>query len=85
LSYQFNFQHGLRKKINTIDEGAAMELGYAYSKGKHCVGYSTDPRSLLPNGQNPMIDGCLDAIAHSHAELFSILNVITEVKLCSSY
>jgi len=38
-----------------VDEGAAVELGFAYSKGKRCIGYSTDPRCLLPDGQNPMI------------------------------
>lgn len=38
-----------------IDEGAAFELGYAYAHAKHCVGLQTDPRRLLPMGNNPMI------------------------------
>lgn len=39
----------------TIDEGAAFELGLAYAMGKPCVGYQSDPRRLLPAGNNPMI------------------------------
>jgi hypothetical protein len=39
----------------TVDEGAAFELGVAYSLGKVCVGYRTDVRVLLPWGLNPMI------------------------------
>lgn len=42
-----------------IDEGACFELGYAYSRGKICVGLKTDIRSLLPIGDNPMIDCAL--------------------------
>lgn len=53
----------------TVDEGAAMELGFAYSKGKRCIGYSTDPRRLLPDGQNPMITGCLETIVNSTEDL----------------
>lgn len=40
----------------TIDEGACFELGYAYALGKVCVGLKTDMRSLLPIGDNPMIE-----------------------------
>ncbi len=39
----------------TVDEGAAFELGYAVALGKHCVGLQTDPRRLMPLGNNPMI------------------------------
>ena len=39
-----------------IDEGAAFELGYAYAHSKHCFGLQTDPRRLLPAGNNPMIE-----------------------------
>ena len=39
----------------TIDEGAAFELGYAVALGKQCVGLQTDPRRLMPLGNNPMI------------------------------
>ncbi|MGY0572393.1 nucleoside 2-deoxyribosyltransferase [Bradyrhizobium sp. RDM12] len=40
----------------SIDEGACFELGYAYALGKVCVGLKTDIRSLLPIGDNPMIE-----------------------------
>lgn len=43
----------------TVDEGAAFELGYAYAKGKVCVGLQTDTRRLQPIGNNPMINGPL--------------------------
>ena len=42
-----------------IDEGACFELGYAYSRGKACIGLKTDVRSLLPVGDNPMIECAL--------------------------
>lgn len=42
-----------------IDEGACFELGYAYRGGKICIGLKTDPRSLLPIGDNPMIECAL--------------------------
>jgi nucleoside 2-deoxyribosyltransferase len=42
-----------------IDEGAAFELGYAYSLGKTCIGLKTDVRSLLPVGDNPMVECAL--------------------------
>ena len=45
-----------------IDEGACFELGYAYSRGKVCVGLKTDVRSLLAIGDNPMIDCALREI-----------------------
>lgn len=45
-----------------IDEGACFELGYAYSRGKACIGLKTDVRSLLPVGDNPMIECALRAI-----------------------
>jgi hypothetical protein len=45
-----------------IDEGACFELGYAYSRGKICLEVRTDVRSLLPVGDNPMIDCALRKI-----------------------
>ncbi len=45
-----------------IDEGACFELGYAYSRGKVCVGLKTDVRSLLPIGDNPMISCALRTV-----------------------
>ena len=69
----------------TIDEGAAMELGFAYSKGKRCIGYSTDPRCLLPQGQNPMITGCLEKIVHSVEELYEYFFEHRGVLKCESF
>jgi len=48
----------------TVDEGAAFELGVAFSKNKKCIALQTDSRRLLPIGNNPMIS-C------SAAEVFS--------------
>jgi nucleoside 2-deoxyribosyltransferase len=45
-----------------IDEGACFELGYAYSRGKICIGLKTDVRRLLPIGDNPMVECALRAI-----------------------
>jgi nucleoside 2-deoxyribosyltransferase len=46
----------------SVDEGASFELGFAYALGKRCVGLQTDPRRLLPTGNNPMIDGALECV-----------------------
>ncbi len=46
----------------TVDEGAAFELGIAYSRGKRCIGLQTDPRRLLPMGNNPMIACALNRV-----------------------
>lgn len=48
-----------------IDEGASFELGYAYSRGKICIGLKTDVRSLLPVGDNPMIECALRVVLSS--------------------
>jgi len=48
-----------------IDEGAAFELGYAYARSNQCFGLQTDPRRLLPAGNNPMIEMPLHKIFHS--------------------
>lgn len=45
-----------------IDEGASFELGYAYCRAKICIGLKTDVRSLLPIGDNPMIECALRGI-----------------------
>jgi len=52
-----------------IDEGACFELGYAYSRGKLCFGLQTDPRRLLREGNNPMIEIPLLKIFSSVSEL----------------
>lgn len=53
----------------TVDEGAAFELGYAVALGKHCVGLQTDPRRLMPLGNNPMIQVPLSYILTSKAQV----------------
>ncbi len=55
----------------TIDEGAAFELGMAYSLGKACYGFQSDSRRLLPVGNNPMIQCALADIFHDCSELYS--------------
>jgi nucleoside 2-deoxyribosyltransferase len=53
----------------SIDEGAAFELGFAAALKKECVGLQTDPRRLLPLGNNPMIDVPLDVVMRSLDEV----------------
>ena len=43
----------------SVDEGAAVELGYAFALGKACVSLQTDFRRLAPFGNNPMITGAI--------------------------
>lgn len=45
----------------TVDEGAAFELGYAFARGKRCFAIQTDPRRLLLDRNNPMIDAAVEA------------------------
>jgi nucleoside 2-deoxyribosyltransferase len=52
-----------------IDEGAAFELGYAVALGKLCVGLQTDPRRLMPLGNNPMIQVPLNRIFTGKAQV----------------
>ena len=58
----------------SVDEGAAFELGMAYTKGKVCWGLKTDIRQLLPIGDNPMIEGALNLTFHSTEELFGYID-----------
>lgn len=45
------------------DEGACVELGIAFGKGKRCYGFKTDTRSMeLGLDLNPMISGCMNRI-----------------------
>lgn len=53
----------------TVDEGAAFEVGYGYAIGKLCYGLQTDPRRLVPSGNNPMIEQALAYIFHGLEEL----------------
>ena len=41
------------------DEGACVEIGYAYAVGKECVGLKTDPRTLMSDVDNPLVMGAL--------------------------
>jgi nucleoside 2-deoxyribosyltransferase len=53
----------------TVNEGASFELGVAYALEKTCLGLQTDPRRLLPIGNNPMIDAALSQVFASIHEL----------------
>ena len=56
------------------DEGACVELGYAYAKGKPCFGLKTDIRVSEFGIDNIMITGTLKGkIAHSIPELAGML------------
>lgn len=52
-----------------VDEGAAVELGYAYCLGKPCISLQTDFRRLAPFGNNPMITGAISHAFHSVEDL----------------
>lgn len=56
------------------DEGATFELGYAYAKGKTCVGLKTDVRVSENGGDNIMLAHSLEyGIARSVPELIEML------------
>ena len=56
------------------DEGACVEIGYAYALGKKCVGVKTDSRSLISGLDNPLIIGALNnRIAKNFDELSEFL------------
>ena len=45
------------------DEGACVELGYAYAKGKRCYGIKTDVRAIeIDMELNPLVAGCFKKI-----------------------
>lgn len=54
------------------DEGACIEAGVAFGRGKKCIGLQTDFRAVEPGGNNLMIDGILD---------YQIANTIDELRL----
>jgi len=54
-----------------VDEGVAVEIGYAYGKKIPCIGLQTDPRRLLPVGNNPMISNVLDVVFQNEKSLIS--------------
>jgi len=52
------------------DEGACLEIGYAYALGKECIGIKTDSRALMHNLDNPLITGALNKrVARNFHEL----------------
>jgi len=56
------------------DEGACLEVGYAYALGKECIGIKTDSRALMHNLDNPLIAGALNSrIAKNFQELSELL------------
>ena len=56
------------------DEGACFELGYAYARGKICVGLKTDTRVSELGSDNAMLVGSLgDNIAKDLTSLSTIL------------
>ena len=62
------------------DEGACFELGYAYAKGKICVGLKTDTRVSEMGTDNAMIVGSLgDNIAKDSDSLTTILKSIKAI------
>ena len=59
------------------DEGACVELGYAYAKGKPCFGLKTDIRVSEFGIDNMMIAGTLKGkIARSIPELAGMLGKV---------
>ena len=56
------------------DEGACFELGYAYAKGKRCIGLKTDVRVSEKGGDNIMLEGALSyGVARSIPELIEMM------------
>ncbi len=53
----------------TIDEGAAFELGVAYTLGKACLGIHTDRRRFFNGELNPMLSNSIIKIFDSLEEL----------------
>ena len=62
------------------DEGACFELGYAYARGKICVGLKTDSRVSEMGTDNAMIVGSLgDNIAPDLISLTTMLKSISAI------
>jgi nucleoside 2-deoxyribosyltransferase len=54
----------------SVDEGAAFELGYAFARGKYCIGYLTDWRKMgAAAWRNPMVSTPLQKIFFGLADL----------------
>jgi nucleoside 2-deoxyribosyltransferase len=67
-----------------VDEGAALELGLAFAMHKVCIGLQTDPRRLLPIGNNPMIDAALLVTCASVEELVAKLEEMWDRQMNSA-
>lgn len=64
------------------DEGACVEIGFAFAYGKECLGLKTDSRTLIDNMDNPLIIGALKGrIAKSFSELEFFLKSYLEKDL----
>ena len=62
------------------DEGACFELGYAYARGKICVGLKTDTRVSEMGTDNAMLVGSLgDNIARDLSSLTTMLLSINAI------
>lgn len=59
----------------TPDEGVCIEIGFAKALNKQVIGLKTDIRTLLPWGNNPMIDGCIDQWVKSTSEVLDLLQI----------
>ena len=63
------------------DEGACFELGYAYARGKICVGLKTDTRVSELGTDNAMLVGSLgDNIARDLDSLTTMLKSINVIR-----
>jgi len=60
------------------DEGACVEVGFAYARGKPCLGLRTDTRSFEDGiAVNPMLTGCLQRrVARNCSELGEYLKEV---------
>lgn len=64
----------------SIDEGAAFELGVAYSLDKKCFGLQTDSRRLLTFGNNPMIQCSVSKVFASISDIVDYFNISCDIK-----
>lgn len=60
----------------TPDEGVCIEIGFAKALGKHIIGLKTDVRVVLPWGNNPMVDGCVDCWAKTYNDILEMLDKV---------
>lgn len=64
-----------------VDEGVAVELGFAFAIGKPCIGLKTDFRQLSDFGDNPMIEGLLESKVYRTHDLISEIRAIKAPKV----